>query len=238
MTRKGLFVTGTDTGVGKTVVTAALVRVLRAAGIDAVPMKPVQTGCAGSDDVGFALAASGVELSGEESGLVCPYRFEAPCSPHLAALQESRPVSVGLIAESLDLLLEGREMVVVEGAGGVLVPLGGGALMVDLMGALGLPVVLVARRGLGTINHTLLSLRELRRAGLEVRGVVFNETAPRENGCIERDNLETVARLGDVAVLGSLPFVPGLRGDDGPGGQLDACVEALSAAGGIIGEGV
>ncbi len=129
-------------------------------------------------------------------------------------------------------------MAVVEGAGGVLAPLGGGNLMVDLMGALGLPVVLVARPGLGTINHTLLSLRELRRAGLEVRGVVFNETAPRETGYIERDNLETVARLGAVDVLGSLPFVPGLGGGGAPEGLLDGCIEALPAAGEIIGEGV
>ena len=101
-------------------------------------------------------------------------------------------------------------MVIVEGAGGVCVPIQGRQTMMDLMGALDLPVVVVARLGLGTINHTLLTINGLRRAQVRVLGVVFNATAPGRPGYIERDNIKTIARLGTVRVLGRLPFIPDL----------------------------
>ncbi len=213
MNPKGFFITGTDTNVGKTVVTAALLAVLRAAGKDAVPMKPIQTGCTEPNgvlvgpDLEFCLGMTGLSPGAEERRHMEVYAFKPACSPHLAAAQANTVIEFSSIAESFRILSQRRECVLVEGAGGVMVPITGRLTMLDLMVKLGLPVVLVARPGLGTVNHTLLSLRELRRAGLPVSGVVLCQAQPGERGWIERDNHRTIERLGDVPVLGRLPYI-------------------------------
>jgi dethiobiotin synthetase len=208
----GFFITGTDTGVGKTFVAAGVLAGLRRLGVDAVPMKPVQTGCirrAGilcAPDLEFCLAAADLVPSASERALMAPYLFQPACSPHLAAARAGVRISLPRIVRAARTLATRHACLVAEGAGGVLVPLDGRLTQLDLMRKLGLPVVLVARPGLGTINHTLLSLRALREAGLTVRGVVFNPTAPGRPGIIESDNAVTVARLGGVTVLASLPY--------------------------------
>ena len=222
MTRKtklrGLFVTGTDTGVGKTWVAAGLLAALRRRGIDAVPMKPVQTGCTGrgadlrAPDLELSLAAAGLVPAPGERALMAPYLFRPACSPHLAAERAGVRIDLTRIARAARALAAAHEFVCVEGAGGVLVPLDGKLTMVDLMRRLGLPVLLVARAGLGTINHTLLSLRALRENGLSVAGVVFNQAGPGPWGMIEADNVKTVARLGQVPVAACLRHQPGRRG--------------------------
>ena len=187
--RAGVFVTGTDTGVGKTVVSACLVRRWRAD-----YWKPVQTGLA-EDEADTVTVA---RLSGAAVGRMHSPRhsFQAPLSPEAAASAEDAQVSLADFS-----LPAGGAPVVVEGAGGVLVPLGGGALMVDLMVELGLPVLLVSRTALGTINHTLLSLECLRARNLTVWGVVMVGT---DNPA----NAEAIARLGRVAVLARLATMP------------------------------
>lgn len=211
MNPHGIFVTGTDTGVGKTVVAAALLTLLRSRGLDAVPMKPVQTGCVrrrgrrAAPDLEFCLRMSGLKVSAAERRRMAPYGFARACSPHLAAAREGRRIVLGRIAASFQDLARAHDVVVVEGAGGILVPLNERETMLDLMQALALPVLLVARPGLGTINHTLLSLRELDRAGLQVAGVVFNAAGRSPWGGIEQDNVATVARRGRVRILGCLP---------------------------------
>jgi dethiobiotin synthetase len=200
MTR-GIFVTGTDTGVGKTVVCAAALARLRTDGVDAVPMKPIQTGCeprAGglvAPDLEFALQAVDLRPPPDERELMSPYRFEPACSPHLAAAMASARISIERVTACFNELAARHDTVVVEGAGGVLVPIGQGRTMLDLMIALRLPVLLVARPGLGTINHTLLSLREIRRTGLHPLGVVFNESIQSPRGMVEEDNPRIVAEL-------------------------------------------
>ena len=184
--RAGVFVTGTDTGIGKTVVSAALVRRW---GADY--WKPVQTGLA-EDEADTDTVA---RLSDASSGrLRAPrYNFQAPLSPEAAGAREG-------VRPALDdfALPAGEGPVVVEGAGGVLVPLGSGASMADLMHRLGLPVVLVARSTLGTINHSLLSLEALRRRHIPVWGMVLVGPAPDENAA-------SIARLGQVEILATLP---------------------------------
>ena len=218
MSVRGVFVTGTDTGVGKTVVAAALLAVIRRSGIDAVPMKPVQTGGVRSGDgwiapdIRFCLAAAGLAPSGDEERLMAPYCFEPECSPHLAAANAEAPISLDRMRDDFAALKKSHDLVVVEGAGGVLVPLSDRLTMLDLMTGLRLPVILVARPGLGTINHTLLSLRELMRAGLRAAGIVIDESRPTEWGMVEEDNLETIERMGNVPVLGVMRFIPGLAG--------------------------
>ena len=213
---QGIFVTGTDTGVGKTAVCAALLARWRADGADAVPMKPVQTGCEWRDgglaatDLEFILKAAGLCPPPDEREWMSPYRFEPPCSPHLAAARAARAISLEHMAACFHELAARHAVIIVEGAGGVLVPLGEGRTMLDLMMMLRLPVLLVSRPGLGTINHTLLSLREIRRAGLRSLGVVFNEATPSPRGMVEADNPRVVAELAAPIGIWRLPFAKAL----------------------------
>lgn len=206
--RRGIFVAGTGTGVGKTVVGAALLALLRAAGLDAVPMKPIQTGCEQkkgrfvAPDLEFALAISGLAPADAEKDLMTPYAFEPACSPHLAAKRAGVAISLRKIGECCRLLLARHDFVVVEGAGGILAPLSDTATMLDLMHAIEMPVVLVSYSGLGAINHTLLSLRELSRAGVTTLGVVFSDPGREPWGEVEFDNVTTIERMGQTPVLG------------------------------------
>lgn len=209
---KSVFITGTDTGVGKTVVAASLLAAARARGIHAAPMKPVQTGCTGrgsrlrAPDLDFCLAAADLNPAPEEQRWMCPYRFIPAASPHLAARLRGLHISKETIKAHFRKILSKYDAVVVEGAGGVLVPIDERNTMLDIMKALRIPVILVARAGLGTINHTLLSLAELRRAKLNVIGIVLVQSTPGKKGIIEKDNARTIGRLGGAPVLACLPF--------------------------------
>jgi dethiobiotin synthetase len=204
---RGLFVTATDTGVGKSVLSAALLAAMRAAGVEVAAYKPVLTGTAEpageawpADDELLALAA------GAEPGAVAPLRFEPPVSPHLAAQLAGTSIDpAALVAEARARAPAGEGVLVVEGVGGLLVPLSGEYLIRDLAAELALPVLIAARPGLGTINHTLLSLRAAREAGLGVRAVVLTPW-PGQPDEMQRSNRETIAELGevDVATLGEI----------------------------------
>ena len=212
---RGIFVTGTDTGIGKTVVTAGFVRWLRHQGIDVVPMKPVQTGARRhggrliSPDLEFCLAASSIRPGDGEAQLMLPYAYEPACSPHLAGRLADKYPEIPEIMSCADKLLQKHQAIVVEGAGGIMVPLNESLTMLDLMKALAYPVLLVARFDLGTINHTLLSVQMLRSAGLNLLGLVFNHTEQiqPENQFIEADNPEVIARFGEVPVLGKVRYL-------------------------------
>ncbi|MEK7354526.1 MAG: dethiobiotin synthase [Chloroflexota bacterium] len=210
--KRGIFITGTDTGIGKTVVTAGILRWLRRQGVDAVPMKPVQTGARRegrrliSPDLEFCLAASGIHPASGEEQLMLPYAYEPACSPHLAGRLAGKYPEILQIIKCAEKLLQKHQLIVVEGAGGIMVPLNENVIMLDLMKEMAYPVVLVSRFGLGTINHTLLSVNTLRAAGLNLLGVVFNRTEPTQSGSefIEADNPEVITRFGNVPVLGKL----------------------------------
>ena len=163
-----LFVTGTDTGVGKSLVAATLT-----IGLEADYWKPVQTGCSATTDSNWLRQVLNVHLERIHPEA---YRFDPPLSPHAAAEMAGTTISLEKIS-----LPRGGQPLIVEGAGGVLVPLNREQTMVDLMVKLDLPVLLVARSSLGTINHTLLSVAQLRQAGLEPIGVVMNGTRNSSN---------------------------------------------------------
>ncbi len=209
---QGVFITGTDTGVGKTTVSAALLTSLRRQGVDATPMKPVQTGCsvrAGrlvAPDIEYCLAAAGLTPGVAERHDMAPYCFRPACSPHRAAQLAHSVISLKRIMAGFDALAKRHDFVVVEGAGGVMVPLSRSMTMLDLMLRMALPVVLVARPGLGTLNHTFLSLQALRQAGLRVAGVIINASAPGGLGDLEQDNLRTIAGMGHIRILAVVPF--------------------------------
>ena len=221
---RGLFITATDTDVGKTLVTAALLRLVRKADVDAMVFKPIQSGTPAGDawdknlrapDVLKCLAAAKLTPTDDELPLLCPYQYQQACSPHLAGRMAGKYADIDRIADCAKTLLTSRDALLVEGAGGTLVPINENQTMLDIMTRLAMPVLLVARGSLGTINHTLLSLETLRRAGLEVIGVVINDAppgdaSPEQDDFIRRDNPKAIASFGDVKILADIPFIPGL----------------------------
>jgi dethiobiotin synthetase len=199
----GLFVTATDTGAGKTVVAAAMLAALRARGTAVAAWKPVLTGTDEPHDPDWPpddvlLAAA----SGEDPADVTPRRFGPPVSPHLAAVLAGAALDPAALRAAFAARAAAADVVVAEGVGGLLVPLAPDYLVRDLARDLGLPLVIAARPGLGTINHTLLSLEAARAAGLRVAGVVLTPW-PAQPSTMEDDNRATIARLGavDVATL-------------------------------------
>jgi len=206
---RSIFVTGTDTNAGKTFVTAGIVLGLRRLNIDAVPAKPVQTGCVNglSSDLEFALGISGLEPVPAEKQKLSPMVFRAECSPHLAAELEGRTIDLDELISGMEELARRYECVVAEGAGGILVPLGGGKTVLDLMKALNWPVLLVSRNRLGMINHTLLSIHALKHSALQLAGVVINHVDP--PSLISRSNIKAVNEFGNTEILGEIPCSPG-----------------------------
>jgi dethiobiotin synthetase len=197
---RGCFVTGTDTGVGKTVLTAAIVASLRANGAEVRVLKPIVTGL---DDPADPVWPPDHELLAAVAGYrpddVLLAGFGPPVSPHLAAELSGRELSLPAIVSAVRAAAIAGAALVVEGVGGLLVPLCRSVYVRDLARELGLPVVVAARPGLGTINHTLLTLEAARAGGLLVAGVVLTPW-PDEPGTVERSNLETIAGLGQVEV--------------------------------------
>jgi len=214
---KGFFIAGTDTDAGKTVAAAAVLVSMRACGIDAVPMKPIQTGAIVHDgtlkspDLEFCLRMAQLHPDADQLQDMAPFLYEPACSPHLAAAKTGRQISFDRIHDAFQRLLRAHDQVVVEGAGGLLAPICGDKTMIDLMAMLELPVILAARPGLGTINHTLLSIREIERSGLTLHGIIFCETTPAGWGEIEQNNAETIARIGKTRVLGRIAYMAELK---------------------------
>jgi dethiobiotin synthetase len=225
-TGKGLFVTGTDTGVGKSLVACALVRLLRRQGVDAVGFKPVATGAVEGfyDDAEALFEAS---ARSEPLERICPIRLALPLAPTLAAKAEGRAVDLGLAREAFSGLRGRHEALVVEGVGGLLAPLSQQELVVDFARWTALPVVVVCRAGLGTINHTLLTLRELLRAGLPLAGVVLNTTCAAD-GELAAGAKEEIERLGGRKLLAILPFLSAVN-LQAPGPALERAVELLAS---------
>ncbi len=206
---RSVFITGTDTNAGKTFITAGILKEFVNDGINAVPAKPVQTGCVNdiADDLEFSLNTSGLSFSEETKSKLCPLRFAPACSPHLAAEMANCSINLSDIVTSLKDLQFHFECVIAEGAGGILVPIGKSKTMLDLMIELGWPVVLVSPDKLGTINHTLLSLTTLRAAGLDIAGVIINHTSP-PSSLITASNTKAIREYGKVNILGKVPFSP------------------------------
>lgn len=203
----GLFVTGTDTGVGKTTVAAGLLLALRQRGIRAGALKPAETGWEGGGwppDGAALAAAAGLPLPREQ---VVPYAFAEPLAPAVAARRAGVTIDPAVLDAAYGALASRYPLVLVEGAGGLAVPLTGELTMAGLAARWHLPLLVVARAGLGTINHTVLTVSYARQHGLRVLGVVINGY-PEHPGPAEETNPGVIAAMAGVPILGRIPSLP------------------------------
>jgi dethiobiotin synthetase len=204
MSARAWFVTGTDTGVGKTHVTAALLRTAASRGLRCAALKPAETGCSAGQDPADAAAlieACGRPLDPED---VCPFRYREPLAPAVARELRQRTFDRAVVRAARERLAAHADLLLVEGAGGLLCPYPDNLSAADVAADLGLPLLIVARAGLGTVNHTLLTLAEARRRGLFVAGVVLSETTP-ERDLSEHDNASLILARGAPPFAATLP---------------------------------
>lgn len=173
---KVVCITGIDTDIGKTIATGLIARGAQQAGKSVITQKLVQTGCVGlSEDIVKHREMMGVELLAEDhSGLTCSYVFTKPCSPHLAARLEKKTIDCNTIRKATQKLIENYDLVLVEGAGGLFVPLNEDYMIVDYFSEGGWPVILVSSSRLGSLNHTIASIEALKSRNLPLSGVVYN----------------------------------------------------------------
>lgn len=206
---RSVFVAGTDTEVGKTVLTGLLGRYISENGYSVITQKWIQTGSAGfSDDIGTHLKLMKRTRADIEDCMleVCPYVFEYASSPHLAARLERKKISTAKIKKSFKALSKRFDCVIVEGIGGALVPFDGKNLVIDIAAELNLPVLLVAANKLGAINHTLLTVEAVRARGMNIAGIVFNTLGEDKNNIITEDNPRIIRKLTGEKILGCLPY--------------------------------
>ena len=215
---RGLFVTGTDTGVGKTMVACALAAWAHRCGLDVGVMKPVATG--GRRLGGRWVSEDAVQLAraagrADPWAFINPVCFREPLAPWTAARRARQPIQLSTILAAFAQLAARHDFVIVEGIGGLLVPLTARLMVADLAAQMALPLVVVARPGLGTLNHTLLTLEEARRRGLNVRAVILNHAEPPPRAPMARlaeaTNPNVLRRWTHVPVYGPLPFRVGGR---------------------------
>jgi len=212
--KKGILITGTDTGVGKTVVSAALVYYLRSQGLDVGVMKPVHTGCRfiGSKPIGedtqLLIRAAGVQDLPE---MVTPYCLEYPLAPWTASQLEGVHIKLFVLLKAYQELRRRHSFLVVEGVGGLAVPITARLSVADLALSFELPLLVVARPGLGTLNHTKLTIEYAKARKIPVKGIVLNETQKRKAELAEKTNPAALTALCNVPILGNIPFIHGLK---------------------------
>lgn len=210
----GVFITGTDTGVGKTLVAAALALHFKKRGLSVGIMKPIETGrSAGRESRSDAARLRSIIESEEPLGAICPYSFELPVAPLTAAQLGGQSINPDTIRRIYRLLSSRYDCMVVEGVGGVHVPITPRSNVMDLVKQLRLPVVIVGRSGLGGINHALLTIEALRRKQIQMIALVLNRTDPVRSDLARTQERSTVAILrkqAGVPVLGPLPYESGM----------------------------
>jgi dethiobiotin synthetase len=209
--KRGYFITGTDTGVGKTFVARAIAGALARNGVDVGVMKPVESGCPTRDGrlvPADALALKRAAGAPDSIDAINPYRFAAAIAPNVAARLEDKDIKLSIIKKLYDELSARHDMMIVEGAGGLLSPVTDSKSAADLAALLELPLIVVVPSTLGCINHLLLTLRAAEEANLSVAGVILNHPAPPDaTDKSMRYNLEEIKRLASVPVLGEVPYL-------------------------------
>ncbi|WP_353683684.1 dethiobiotin synthase [Thermodesulfovibrio sp. 3907-1M] len=221
--KAGYFITGTDTGVGKTIVTAAILRSFIKKGLKVGAMKVVETGCLNKD--GILLPSDGMLLRdmaemNDSVDLITPVKMENPLSPLVASRLENIEVDIDRIFKSFETLKKKYDYLVIEGVGGLMVPLikeekrkTNFYFVRDLIKDMELPVIIVTRPSLGTINHTLLTLEALKNKKIPVKGYIINFSEPAKNDIAEKTNPQVLKELLDIPCLGVLPYLTELNKD-------------------------
>jgi dethiobiotin synthetase len=226
MSAKGIFITGTGTGVGKTAAAAAIARLLRDRGVNVGVMKPVTSGCL---EIGGRRVSEDAELLAWGAGCdpadpdIAPYCLKEAIAPSVAASMEGVRLDFGRIGEAYDRLAARHDFMIVEGAGGLMVPLAGGLMVADLIARLALPLLVVARPNLGTVNHTVLTCYAAKQLGLHVAGVVINNY-PESPDRAEESAPHLIDSLAGAPLLGVFPHCPG----SGPQEVVDRLSERLA----------
>ena len=206
---KGYFITGTDTGVGKTLVAGGIAALFKNKGTNVGVMKPIATGCKRvdnnlvSDDAVFLKSIAEVE---DEYALINPVNFEQPLAPSIAARLSNTKIDIEKVRTSYDILCERHDYMIVEGIGGLLVPIDEYYFVVDMAEEMELPVIVVCSPTLGTINHTLLTVSYARQHGLDVKGIIINESAENCDTIVKDTNTDEIKRLTGLPILGTIPF--------------------------------
>ncbi len=211
---KGFFVTGTDTGVGKTIITAALIKTAHLLGFKTCGMKPIETGCIREGDMlvpSDGMFIKTVAHMEESVKHVSPYCFESPLAPLPASEIEGISVDLEKIQNAYMSLLKKYDVVIVEGIGGLLVPINKNFFVLDLARAFGLPVIVVSKPGLGTINHTMLTVNYAIKEGLVVAGIIINYSQPSEGMLAENTNPEIIRKISPVPIIGIFPYLTDLE---------------------------
>ncbi|HKJ87719.1 MAG TPA: dethiobiotin synthase [Gammaproteobacteria bacterium] len=206
---KGVFITGTDTGVGKTLVAAALARFLNQRGMNIGVMKVVETGVEDPATLGpDARLLQWAANCRADADVICPYRLRTPVAPDVAAKEERVRLELSRMADAARQLSEESDFLIVEGVGGLMVPLAGGFLVADLARQMALPLLIVARPDLGTINHTLLTVFAARTMNLPTAGFLINGM-PKVPGVAEKTAPHSLSALASADLLGVLERVEG-----------------------------
>ncbi|PWI58870.1 dethiobiotin synthase [Sulfoacidibacillus thermotolerans] len=208
----GFFITATDTDVGKTLVAGGIASAFRNRGIDIGVYKPLQSGHLANDEKGDAARLK--RLSEIEDGIadICPYSFSEPLAPALAIARQGQAIATADLVAHAQKLANRHTYLIVEGAGGLAVPYASDGLVVDFAKELRLPLLIVARPNLGTVNHSVLTIEYARSHGLSVLGVVISGFQKETDDLSQETNAEMIANLGKVPILGVLPWL----GDDPP----------------------
>ena len=217
MINKGIFITGTDTGIGKTIVSAVLIRSLIKKGLNVGSMKPMETGCRWTEDRKDLIPSDGMFLKevaemDDPIDIVTPIRFELPLAPLVASDIEKRGIDLSKVFEAYNILSNKYDFMIVEGVGGLMVPIKRLSnkriyYVSDLIRDLKLPAIVVARPSLGTINHTILTINQAFRDGIDVKAVVINYNNPYENTIAEKTNPEVLKELIPVPIIGIIPYM-------------------------------
>jgi dethiobiotin synthetase len=213
---KGFFIAGTDTGVGKTIMAGAIIKALSFLGCQTGVMKPVESGC--GREGGVLIPFDGMFLKetahvDESISLVTPCCFESPLAPLAAAETDMKDINLEEIRRAFRGLAAKYGTMVVEGIGGLMVPLKRDYYVINLAKEFGLPLLLVARPGLGTVNHVMLSFSCAAKEGVEVAGVILNYSTPPDGSLAEKTNPKLLAQICPVPIMGIFPYLSNLDED-------------------------
>jgi dethiobiotin synthetase len=213
---KGLFITGTDTGVGKTMITALLGKAFKDKGLNIGVLKPIATGCVKigdelvSEDAVFLKEYIGLKSSLEE---ICPIKYELPVSPLAAQMETQKEFNSRSIFEHLKKMEQKYEFIFVEGIGGLMVPLKHKYYVLDLIKEIRYPVIIVAKPNLGTLNHTLLTILQLKAKEIDIIGMIINHSQECSDDVSVKTNIKILEQETGVKVLGVVPYMKNINKD-------------------------